>query len=345
MLASTRFIRSVTFVTVAVFGNSAFPQDVLIPRQNQVVPSPTVVHLTLDDAKQRVITTNKGLVLANLGIREKGEITAAARTDYLPKLLGNVTYLHFNSDLGSVITSRTGRFGILPPTTHTFAVNAVNQNSSFAAITLAQPITKLIAVNAAVKLAKADEEIAKATLAKGTRELLSGVAQAFYGLHGAQRIEAALTLQVGYLQQISEANPSPELRVSALEVRQALNQVRGQAVDIAEQLNNLVGFPAGTVLILEEPMPPVPPVHSADEAARMALICNPQVLEAMATSKKAAAGLQVAKSEFLPDINVFGSYFNQTAAPIIQPNFGAFGITGSYTFVDWGKASARQAST
>ena len=57
----------------------------------------------------------------------------------------------------------------------------------------------------------------------------------------------------------------------------------------------------------------------------------------MATSRKAAAALQVARSEWLPDVNIFGAYFNQTAVPIIQPNIGAFGISASYTFVDWGK--------
>ena len=282
-------------------------------------------------------TTNKDLELANLAVREKGEAIAAARTDYLPKLLGNDTYFHFNANLGIVNTVQTGRLGILPVATHTVAVTAVNQNSNLASITLAQPITKLIAVNAAVKLAKADEQIAQAQLAQGTRELLSGVAQAFYGLNAAQRIETALRLQVGYAEQFSRVNPSPDVRVAVIEARQALNQIHGQAVDIAEQLNNLIGFPAGTILVLEEPMPPPPPVHSADEAASLALACNPRIREAMATSLKADAALQVARSEFLPDINIFGAYFNQTAVPIIQPNVGAFGITASYTFVDWGK--------
>ena len=107
--------------------------------------------------------------MANLGIHEKAEATAAARTDYLPKLIGNVTYLHFNSNLGTVETLRTGRLGILPPASRTVAVTAVNQDSSLAAITLVQPITKLIAVHAAVKIAKADEQIAQAQLAQGTR--------------------------------------------------------------------------------------------------------------------------------------------------------------------------------
>ena len=42
---------------------------------------------------------------------------------------------------------------------------------------LVQPITKLIAVNALVQIARADVQIAGATLDKGVRDLLSGVAQ------------------------------------------------------------------------------------------------------------------------------------------------------------------------
>jgi outer membrane protein TolC len=57
----------------------------------------------------------------------------------------------------------------------------------------------------------------------------------------------------------------------------------------------------------------------------------------MATVEKARAALKVAKAEFIPDVNIFGSYFNQTAASYIQPNFGAFGVSASYTFFDWGK--------
>ena len=61
----------------------------------------------------------------------------------------------------------------------------------FAAVALAayaaDVITKLIAVSAAVDLARADEGVAAAQLDKGTRDLLSGVAQAYYGLLAAKR--------------------------------------------------------------------------------------------------------------------------------------------------------------
>jgi outer membrane protein TolC len=81
-------------------------------------------------------------------------------------------------------------------------------------------------------------------------------------------------------------------------------------------------------------MPPAPPVHSADEAASLALACSPRVEGAMATSREADAALHVARSEWLPDVNIFGSYFNQTSVPIIPPNLGAFGISATYTFLD-----------
>jgi outer membrane protein TolC len=339
MPARRRFFLYATLAVSLAQGTTAIAQDAVIPAPNGVAPSPGPYHLTLEDAKQRALATSKGLGLANLGVLEKGEATAAARTDYLPKLIGNVAYFHFNANLGNVETLRFGGggLGIIPPTSRVISVNAVNQNSTLTSITLAQPITKLIAVNAAVKIAKADEEIARAQFAKGTRDLLSGVTQAFYGLQGAQRIEAALTVQVSYAQQLARSVRSPEIRVAAIEAKQALNEVRGQAAEIAEQLNSLVGLPAGTVLALDEPIPPAPPVHSADEAASLALACNPQLQEATATSSKAAAALQFARSEFLPDVNIFGSYFNQSAVPVIQPNFGAFGVMATYTFVDWGK--------
>jgi hypothetical protein len=110
--------------------------------------------------KQQALATSKGLGVANLGVQEKREAIAAARVDYLPKLLGNDLYSHFNSNLGLVETARTGRLGILPVGTRTVAVRGINQDANLLSLTLAQPITKLIAVNAAVKIARADEEIA-----------------------------------------------------------------------------------------------------------------------------------------------------------------------------------------
>jgi outer membrane protein TolC len=298
-------------------------------------PAP-VLRLSLEDAQRLALANNTGLVLGRLGVQEKSIAVDAARRDYFPKILGSDLYFHFNDNLGKVLTVATGRLGILPPGTP-IAVRAVNQDSNLFSITLAQPITKLIAVNAAVQLARADAQIAQAQLDKGTSDLLSGVAQAYHGMYGAQRIEAALGLQIQVATRLAQTNSDPEIRVGMIETQQALLQVRSQITELTEQLNSLLGQPSCTRFELVEPLPPAVPVHDAEEAVQLALRCNPQVQEAMAAVEKARAAHKVANADFVPDVNIFGSYFNQTSVPIIQPNFGAFGIAASYTFFDWGK--------
>jgi len=327
-------------VQLLVFGATATPvqaQDLPLPPYASGALAPQVYHLTLEQAQQQALSYNGDLAVGRLNLQQKLLATSAAKRDYLPKIVGNVAYFHFSDNLGKVLTIPAGRFGILPPGGKTVAVSVVNQDSSLTAITLAQPITKLIVVNAAVRIATADALIAQAQLDKGKRELLSGVAQAFYGLNGAQRIEAALALQANYARQLAAIQPKPEIRIAQIEAEQALLQVRSQAADITEQLDNLLGFPAGSALVLVDPLPPDAPVHSAQEAADLAMAHNPQVLEAMANVQKARAGLTVAMADYLPDVSIFGSYFNQTAANYIQPNFGAMGVVGSYTIFEWGK--------
>src|SRR5438552_3299297 len=90
----------------------------------------------------------------------------------------------------------------------------------------------------AVRRLTLDEAAAQAQLDKGTRDLLSGVAQAYHALLGTLRIQAALELQVQLLEQVGGANPPAELRIGLLETRQGLAQARGQALELAQQLNS-----------------------------------------------------------------------------------------------------------
>jgi outer membrane protein TolC len=248
-----------------------------------------------------------------------------------------VTYFHFDRDLGSVVTVDRGRLGILQPGISTVGVPIVNQNATLSTLLVAQPITKLIAVNAATQIARADENIARIQLDKGTRDLLSGVTQAYHGLLGAQRIQAALELQAKVLDDVLAVKPSPDLRVAQVELRQGLLQTKSQVRELTDQLNDLLGLPAGTALELADPLPPQPPVGSADEAAQLALAGSADVREAEQTIAKAEAALKVARMDYLPDVNVIGGYVNNAATPTIQPNFGVLGVTASYTFLDWGK--------
>jgi outer membrane protein TolC len=139
------------------------------------------------------------------------------------------------------------------------------------------------------------------------------------------------------LEQFAAVKPSPELRIGLLEARQGMLQVRGQAQELNDQLDTLLGLPGDTRLELVDPVPQDLPVHGAEEAAQLALACNLEVRDAEQSIVKAEAALKVAKMAYIPDVNVIGGYANQTGASYIQPNIGYFGVTANYTFWDWGK--------
>lgn len=299
--------------------------------------APLARRLTLEEAKQLALADNKSLALARLSIQEKRQIKAAAWKDYFPKILANVTYLHFNDNLGSVLTIPSRGGGLIPPGGLAFNTSVFRQDSTFVTPFVAQPLTKLLAVNAAVQIARADEIAAHAQLDKGTRDLLSGVAQAYYALLGAQRIETAVALQVQMLEEQVKATPLPTLRIGLLEAHQGLVQVRGQMRELTDQLNNLLELSPCTRLELVEPIPAEPPVHCADDAAQAALAHNPEVRAAQQDIAKARAALQVARMDYVPDVLLFGGYQNQSAVPAIQPNISFLGVTANYTFWDWGK--------
>src|SRR5262249_57202380 len=46
---------------------------------------------------------------------------------------------------------------------------------------------------------------------------------------------------------------------------------------------------------------------------------------------------KVDRLAYVPDINVSGGFANQAAASSIQPDVGYVGVTGPWTFWEWGK--------
>jgi outer membrane protein TolC len=306
---------------------------------------PTVVRLTLDEAKQKVVANSKLLALAATNVEGKGYAISAMRAQYFPQVIGSTIYFHFNDNLGTVVTTpgRTvngprGRPLVNVPGA-TIDAAVLNQDSSFTTVAAVQPLTALLKVRAGVKAAKADEEIAQAQLEKGRRELISGTEQLYWGLLAAQRLRAGAAEAVAGAEKLAAAAPNPpvEVRLALVEGRQALQQVDNQLADLQEQMDLLLDLPTCTRLELVEPPVPVVCVKCADEAVALALAASPDVREAELNVVRAQAGVKAAKADWLPNVAIVGGYANQTGADYIQPNIGYVGVQGSYTFLDWGK--------
>src|SRR5262249_22171427 len=140
-----------------------------------------------EEAKERALKNSKLLGIGALNVEAKGYAVKAVQADYFPKVTGSALYLHFQDDLGTVLTGG-GRSVSGPRGTPllTFPVTSVNvpvlnQDSSWVIVGAVQPITDLLKVRQGVKIARADEQIALAELDKGARALASGVEQLYWG--------------------------------------------------------------------------------------------------------------------------------------------------------------------
>ena len=139
------------------------------------------------------MANNKLLNIGTLNVQSKEFAIKAARADYFPKVTGTVMYLHFQNDLGSVLSTQgrtvSGPLGrplaVFPATT--VNVPILNQNTSFGNVGFVQPITDLLKVRQGVKIAQADQQIAQAEVDKGIRDLVSGVEQLYWGLLAVHR--------------------------------------------------------------------------------------------------------------------------------------------------------------
>jgi outer membrane protein TolC len=322
------------------------PPPTVPPAGVAAAPAGNVYHLTLDDAKQRALGNSKLLNLAGLNVDSKAYAIRAAQADYFPKVIGTAVYLHFNDELGNVVTF-PGRtlFGplrgrpLLNFAPRAIDLPVINQDTTVANIGALQPLTDLLKVRQGVKIAQADQQIAQAQLEAGTRKLVSGVEQLYWGLLAARRIQAGAREGLQGAELLAKTG-SLEGRTALVEARQGLQQVDQQIADVQEQLNGLLDLPLCTTLDLVEPPLPVLPYHCADDVVGLAVANSPEVREAEQTVVKARAGLAAGKLDFVPSIAVTGGFVKQTAADYVQQDIGYLGVVGTYTFVDGGKRRA-----
>jgi outer membrane protein TolC len=323
----------VAFVSIEierVIAQETMPEPVPL---NSVQAAATA-RFTLQEAKERAIACNKLLNLASMNVKGKEFATRAMQANYLPQIGWLGQYLHFNEDLGTVVTTRgLPRLGIAGKT-----INAAvfNQDSPFNTLYAAQPLTDLLKVKQGVRLAQADERIAQAEWEKGVRALAIGVEQLYWGWLATQRIHAIALEGVKGAQAMAPIG-TPEVKIALVEAQQDLQAVENQLADIEEQLRNLLDLPPCTRIELVPIAMPELGIRCADEVMAVAISVSPEVRSAEQDIEKARAATKAAKLEYVPSIALIGGIANQDFADYIQPDFAYVGFLGQYTFVDWGK--------
>lgn len=204
-----------------------------------------------------------------------------------------------------------------------------------------QPLTPLFKLHQVLKIARADERIARAKAGLPAAEVASNVEQSYFGLLIAQRRMKAVAANVRkvenkWLLVSTTAVPAAEHETEWAEANKALVSASSKVREATVALNALLGWPLQT-----EPELVIPDALyenvSAEEAVGQAIQNNPEVIEAEQTVVKARAASKLSKLDYVPDVAVVGGYAYQSIMPALPSDFSYVGLMGNYTLFDFGK--------
>ena len=303
---------------------------------NATIAPPDVRRITLDEAQQMAGGSSNPLVrLAALQVRVAKEHRLGVQSMYFPNIGGQFENLHLNKNTGPVLS--LDRLGVVIP------VNIIGKNQTAYNFSAIQPVTPLFAVHQLVKIARADEVIARAK-AGAPAETASDVEKNYFELMIAQRelvsAEAEYKkIQVKWLSASSSGAPRipAEQETDMIGAEKTVMLATSKVKELTGALDNMIGLPEGTKLELVSPEP-LTEDTSMDEAVDKAVAANIAVVEAEQTAVKAKAGSSLSKMQYFPSVAIVGGYTNQNALDIILPrDFSYIGVIATYTVFDFGK--------
>jgi outer membrane protein TolC len=305
-----------------------------------ITPGPDgVLTLTLIQAQEAAAAANNPLVrLGELQVEAAKQHRLGVQAQYFPNLSTSYVGLHFNKHPGDVLTEQ-GPLG----KTRQVLVNIVEKDQNTVNLLAAQPITPLFSIYQLAKIARADENIARAKAGMPVAETAAKVERAFFELLVAQRELAsakadAKKIQAKWVTASNSGKPfvSTAQETDMLGAEKALIGPASKVKELTASLNQMIGLPEGTMLELVPPEPLIENI-SLQEAAEKAM-ANPEVIEAEQTAVKAHAGLAATKLTYVPTVAVVGGYTNQTSLNIVFPRDAAYiGVMASWTVFDFGK--------
>jgi len=296
-----------------------------------------VRRITLDEAQQLAGGTSNPLVrLAELQVRVAKEHRLGVQSLYFPNISGQLENLHINKNTGPVLTlDRLGK---------TVPVDIIGKNQTAYNFSAVQPLTPLFAVHQLVKIARADENIARAKAGMPVAETVSKVENNYFELLIADRelVSAEADSKKIQMKWLSASNSgAPSISSERLKdingAEKAVVVASSKVKELTASLNEALGLPEGTKLELVPPEPLVEDT-SLEEAVDTAATANAAVVEAEQTAVKARAGSTLSKMQYFPSVAIIGGYTNQNALKVILPrDFSYVGFMATYTVFDFGK--------
>jgi outer membrane protein TolC len=309
--------------------------------------------LSLKEAVELAISQNHSLRIARLKIVENEQKKAGERASYFPSIkdvanAGDSTGVdHLVIPAGTLGRVQgqlvPGSAVNIPQGLHHLLLNEAS---------IDQPLTQLIRIREANRIAAAQVAISRADLKKAENQVAVDVHRLYFAVLTAELQKQAAGEQIVYAKQELKENTEGVrdgslLRVSeiqgnvdVLQGQQAILTADLQVSDLNTELDDLLGLPLDTKLDLQPIEAIGPDRRPLEEYVQAAWANNPEIASADESIKEARAGVASAKSAFIPDITAYASDTWQNGVAFLVPNFGSVGVRLNYDVFDFGKRRA-----
>jgi outer membrane protein TolC len=298
-----------------------------------------VRRLTLTEAVHLAISQNRGLKIARLKVTESEQTKAGERSAYFPSITNQSNALHVTDlqNIGIPAGTLGTAAGSLVPTQN--VVLPQGQKTLFSSGTmLSQPLTQLIRIHQANRIAAAEVAVSKNDLKNAENQIALQVHNLHFGILIACLQKQAAEEQSSFANEnLRESEDavrngsalkvaSIQGRAGLLESRQAVLTAEIEVDDLTTELNDLLGLPLDTQLELDPTVPAGIEQRPREEYVQTAWSDNPEIQAAEEAIRKAQAGVIAAKFAYIPDITAFARQSYQDGVPFFVRNFGTFGV-------------------
>jgi outer membrane protein TolC len=308
--------------------------------------------LTVDDAVKIALANNRTLKIVSLNVDVHKEKLAADKTKRLPSFNSYI----FGSQLLTPIsyTIPAGQFGTYPapigpiPATTNYITTPAHP-TALIALTASQPLLSLYRINLYLRGQRLSIQQAVEQLREQRLTVIDQVQQAYYKVMQIENQIDSLNASIKQYKELDRitleyvsqqvALKSENLEVEAKLAHEQLNLLKAQdKLETAkETLNDLLGRDLKTPIRTAAVSPISAIEQNLETAEATALEHNPQIAEAEIDVQKATNARQLAKSQYIPDLNVSIQYTSPFGYDFVPLNVANAGFEFRWEPWEWGR--------
>ena len=308
--------------------------------------------LSVDDAVKIALTNNRTLKIVSLNLGVQNQKLAADKTKRLPSFDSYI----FASQLLTPVsyTVPAGQFGIFPPPigpipASSNSITTGAHPTALVTLSASQPLLTLYKINLHLRGQELSVDQAAQQLREQRLTVIDQVRQAYYKMlqieNQIDSINASIkqydeldriTLQY-VSQQLALESENLEVKSRLADEQLKLLKAQDKLETAKESLNDLMGRELETPFRTAALSSVSAQEESLDAARATALQNNPQVAEAAIDVKKATNARDLAKSQYIPDLNFSIHYSSPFGFDFVPLNVASAGLEFRWEPWDWGR--------